>query len=117
TNNVTFENFTGIEDAVQENAINMTVSSSLPYQINAYLVDEIQNANKSKTMDKEILNIKENGESDYQTFENIGKAIILKDNCSAGNDLTHGIDFKLKGGLLYEQSIYKTVIKFEVKQK
>src|SRR5699024_11467308 len=99
------------------NAVNMTVSSSLPYQINAYLVDEIQNANKSKTMDKEILNIKENGESDYQTFENVGEAIILKDNCSAGNDVSHGLDFKLKGGLLYEKDVYKTTMKIEIEQK
>ena len=47
---------------------NLTISSSLPYGINAYLVTEIQNADKSKAVDKSMLNIKANVESIYQAF-------------------------------------------------
>ena len=68
-------------------------------------------------MNKSILNIKENSESIYQAFINTTDKLILKDNCSAGNDLIHGIDLKLKGGIAHEKDVYKTTIKFEAEQK
>lgn len=117
TNSVTFEDFSGIEDMEKTNAVNISINSSLPYQLNAYLPTEIQNSDKSNTMDKRILNIKENSESTYQTFANTTDKIVLKDNCNAGNDLVHGIDIKLKGGIAHEKDVYKTTIKFEAQQK
>lgn len=117
TNFITFEDFSGIEDMVKENALQISVDSSLPYQLNAYLPTEIQNADKSNTMNKDILNIKENSESNYQVFANTTDKIVLKDNCSSGNNLIHNVDIKLKGGIAHEKDIYKTTIKFEVQQK
>ena len=117
TNQITFDEFSGIEDVVKENAVNITINSSLPYQLNAYLPAEIQNSDKTKTLDKSILNIKENSESDYQVFVNTTDKLILKDNCSAGNYLTHGVDLKLAGGIAHEKDVYKTTIKFEAEQK
>ena len=117
TNNITFEDFSGVEDMIKENAVQISINSSLPYQLNAYLPVEIQNSDKSVTMDKDILNIKENSESAYQTFSNTTDNIILKDNCSGGNDLIHNINIKLKGGIAHEKDVYKTTIKFEVEQK
>lgn len=117
TNTITFENFSGVEDIEKLRAINLTINSSLPYELNAYLPVEIQNSDKSKTMDKQIFNIKENSEINYQTFANINQKLILKDNNIAGNDLKHAIDLKLKGGLAYEPDIYKATVKFEVNQK
>ena len=117
TNSITFDDFSGAEDVVKENAINLTIHSSLPYELNAYLPTEIQNSDKSKTMNKEILNIKENSEIDYKNFANINEKVVLKDNCSAGNRLNHGIDIKLKGRIAHEKDVYKTTIRFEVKQK
>ena len=117
TNSITFEDFSGIEDMVKENAVNISINSSLPYQLNAYLPVEIQNSDKSNTMDKDILNIKENSEDIYQTFTNTIDKIILKDNCSAGNDLVHGVDIKLKDGIAHQKDVYKTTIKFEAEQK
>lgn len=117
TNSITFDDFSGVEDAIKENAINLTINSSLPYSINAYLPTEVQNSDKSKTMNKEILNIKENSETDYKNFANINEKVVLKDNCSAGNRLNHGIDIKLKGRVAHEKDVYKTTIKFEVEQK
>lgn len=117
TNSIVFEDFSGIEDMVKENAVQISINSSLPYQLNAYLPTEIQNGDKSNTMDKGILNIKENSEFNYQTFTNITDKIVLKDNCSAGNDLIHGVDVKLKGGIAHEKDVYKTTIKLEAEQK
>ena len=117
TNQISFDDFSGIEDVVKENAVNVTINSSLPYQLNAYLPTEIQNTDKTKTMDKSILNIKENSQSNYQTFTNTTDKIILKDNCSAGNYLTHGVDLKLAGGIAHEKDVYKATIKLEAEQK
>ena len=117
TNLITFEDFNGTEDVIKENIINININSSLPYSLNAYLPVEIQNADKSNTMDKRVLNIKENSEANYQTFTNTTDKIVLKDNCSAGNDLIHGVDIKLKGGIAHEKDVYKTTIKFEAEQK
>ena len=117
TSSITFEDFSGVEDMEKENAVNVTISSSLPYQLNAYLPAEIQSSDKTNTMDKQILNIKENSEDAYQTFTNTTDKIILKDNCPAGNDLIHGVDIKLKGGIAHEKDIYKTTVKFEAEQK
>ena len=117
TNSISFDDFSGIEDVEKINAVNLTINSSLPYQINAYLPTEIQNTDKTKTLDKSILNIKENSESAYQTFNNTTDKIVLKDNCSAGNQLTHGVDLKLSGGIAHEKDVYKAVIKLEVEQK
>ena len=97
--------------------MNISINSSLPYQINAYLPAEIQNSDKSKTLDKSILNIKESSSNDYQTFSNINEKVVLKDNCSAGNQLTHGVDLKLAGGIAHEKDVYKAVIKLEAEQK
>ena len=117
TNQISFDDFSGIEDMEKLNAVNITINSSLPYQINAYLPAEIQNSDKSVTMDKSILNIKESSETAYQTFINTTDKIVLKDNCSAGNQLTHGVDLKLAGGIAHEKDVYKAIIKLEVEQK
>lgn len=117
TNSITFEDFSGVEDIEKNGAVNLSVNSSLPYELNAYLPTEIQNSDKSKTMDKKILNIKEGSELDYKTFDNVNQKLTLKDNNIAGNNKSHAIDLKLKGGLAYEADVYKATIKFEVNQK
>ena len=117
TNSITFDDFSGVEDIEKVNAVNISINSSLPYQLNAYLPVEIQNSDKSVTMNKDILNIKENSEPTYKTFTNTTDKVVLKDNCPSGNDITHGEDVKLKGGLTFEKDIYKTTIKFEAQQK
>lgn len=117
TNTITFEDFSGVEDMVKDNAINITINSSLPYSLNAYIPTEILNSDKSNYMDLEILSIKESTESNYQTFNNINEKLVLKDNNLAGNNLLHSISFKLKGGIAHEKDVYKTTIKFEAEQK
>ena len=117
TNTVTFSDFSGVEEVEKENVINLAIGSSLPYKINAYLENEIQNSDKSKTMDKSMLNIKENGEAAYKEFNNIKTKLVLKDSCVKGNGINHGIDIRLKGNKAFESDVYKTVIRLEVEQK
>ena len=117
TNQISFSDFSGIEDVEKVNAVNVSINSSLPYQLNAYLPAEIQNSDKTKTMNKEILQLKESGESDYKKFININEKVVLKDNCSSGNQLVHSIDIRLKGGVAHEKDVYKAVIKLEAEQK
>ena len=117
TNSITFEDFSGVEDMEKTNAVNITINSSLPYEINAYLPTEIQNSDKSRTMDKRILSIKANSETQYKEFTGINTKLSLLDNQPAGNDIVHPIDLKLNGSIAHEKDVYKTTIKFEAQQK
>lgn len=117
TNSIIFDNYSGVEDIEKLNAINLTISSSLPYKVNAYLASEIQNADKSNIIDKFILNIKANSDTNYKEFMETINPVILLDDQSKGNGISHGIDLKLASNQSYKADIYKTVIKFEVEQK
>ena len=117
TNSITFEDFSGVDNLELNNVINITVNSSLPYRVSAYLVTEIENVDKSKIMNREILNIKASEENNYNHFIDLDTPIILLDNKPSGNGIIHSIDLMLKGGLAFEKDIYKTVIKFEAEQK
>lgn len=117
TNNIVFNNFTGTEDMEELKALNITISSSLPYDLNAYMPTEIYNNDKSNSLNRLILNIKDNSESKYQNFANNRDKITLKENCNAGTNLIHSIDFMLNGGLSEKADTYKTIIKFEAVQK
>lgn len=116
TNQITFEDFSGVDNLEKINAIEININSSLPYQLNAYLVDEIYNSDKSKKIDIDRLNIKDNEDTNYKEFANINEKLILKDGCTSGNNNTHNIDLMLKGSSAYTADIYKTIIKFEVEQ-
>lgn len=117
TNNVLFEDFDGVENMEKTNAINLTVSSSLPYVIKAYLEDEIQNSDKSSVIDKSVLNIKANSDTVYKSFIDTTSPIILLDDQPEGSYNSHGVDIRLNGGLTHKADVYKTTIKFEVEQK
>ena len=117
TNYVSFDNFSGVEDMDMEDAVEITISSSLPYTLSAYLESEIQNSDRSKTLDKSILSIKEDSETNYSSFSNTVDKLILKDNCQYGNSVSHGVDIRLNGGIMHEKNAYKTTIKFEAQQK
>ena len=77
----------------------------------------MQNSDGVKIIDKDRLNIKDSSDIDYKEFITINDKLVLKDNCNAGNDLSHYIDLKLNGGEAYTADIYKTIIKFEAEQK
>lgn len=117
TNNVTFENYSGVEDMEIPNAINISINSSLPYSLNAYIPSEIQNSNKSETMPIDMFNIKEGSQTNYKQFANTIDRIVLKDNCDSGNNNIHNIDLKLASNQAHKPDVYKTTIKFEAVQK
>ena len=117
TNSIVFEDFSGVEDLEKSNAIEISINSSLPYQLNSYLISEIQNADKSETIDKSLLNIKDGSSDDYKAFDNINEKLVLKYNCSSGNGNIHNIDLRLNGSNAHTADIYKTVIKIEAEQK
>ena len=117
TNSITFENYSGVEDLEMLGAVNISINSSLPYQLNAYMPSEIANSDKSKTLPIDILNIKDASESDYKQFANTTDKIVLKDGCAKGNDKVHTIDLKLASNQAHKADIYKTVVKFEAEQK
>ena len=117
TNSIIFEEFSGVENMEKLNAVDITISSSLPYQLNSYLESEIKNSDGSKIIPKELLNIRLNGENDYKAFSNINEKLVLKENCLKGNDNQFSVDLILKGDLTHRADIYKTVIKFEAEQK
>ena len=117
TNSVSFEDCSLVADTEKNNAISISINSSLPYQLNSYLVTEIQNNDKSSTLDIDVLSIKDSSEVDYKNFPDINEKLILKDNCDSGNDKRHNIDLKVKANDGYKADIYKAVIKFEARQK
>lgn len=116
TNSIIFDEVDTTEDTEMQKAVNLTVSSSLPYKVNAYLEDELYN-NKTETLDKSILNIRANGKSAYQAFTDLSTPITLLDDQEAGVDTIHGIDLRLASNDSHKADVYKTSIKFEVIQK
>lgn len=117
TNSVTFDNYSGAEDVTKPNAVNLTVSSSLPYKVNAYLESNIENADGSNDMDISLFNIKDGNDSDFKEFTGIKTPVVLLDGQPKGNGVIHSIDLKLKGSLAHRADIYKAVVKFEIEQK
>ena len=99
------------------NAVEISVSSSLPYSINVYLESEIYNSDKSEKLEKSILNIKSSNSDLYRTFSDISTPIVLIEENESGNTNTHGIDIKFSGGLTPKADVYKTILKFEVVQR
>lgn len=117
TNVVEFTDYSGVEDMEKANAVNITISSSLPYSLSAYMPVEIANSDKSKTLPADILNIKESNETDYKQFANTVDKVVLKDNCVKGNDIVHSLDLKLSSSQAHQADVYKTTIKLEAEQK
>ena len=89
----------------------------MPYQLNSYLLNEIENTDGTKTIDKSVLGIKDSSKDEYKSFNNINEKLVIIDDNEAGNNKKHNIDFRLSSGNSYEADVYKTVIKFEAEQK
>ena len=117
TNSIVFDEFDSTEDMEKLNAVNLTVNSSLPYQLNSYMMTELKNKDNTEIIPKELFNIRLNGETDYKAFNNINEKLILKENCQKGNNNQFSIDLILKGSLTHKADVYKTTLKFEAEQK
>ena len=117
TNSITFDNYSGVEDIEKANAIEISINSSLPYDLNAYLQTEIKGSENSNIMDMDILKIKDSSKDSYQSFSNTTDKVTLNEDCSSGNYISHNIDLKLESSNAYSVDVYKTTIKFEAVQK
>ena len=116
TNQIIFEDYSSVNDLDMNNALQISINSSLPYQLNSYLETEIQNSDGSNVINKDLLHIKDNTDSDYKQFLGINQKLILKEDCEAGSNNIHNIDLKLKASA-HDADIYKATIKFEAEQK
>ena len=117
TNNITFEDFDGTEDVELHKAINLMVSSSLPYDIKSTLATDISNSDKSIILNPMILNIKSSNSNNYKSFTSVGDELVLVSNESSGTNRSHNLDLMLDSGVINEVDVYKATIKFEVIQK
>lgn len=116
TNKITFTDYSGVESIEKTEALILGVDSTLPYNINVYLPQDIQNADKTSMLDRDSLGVKESSESNYNHFLRLNEKIMLKGNNPPGEKVKHGIDLKLNGGKTYKTDVYKTVLKFEIEQ-
>lgn len=116
TNVVTFEDYSGTESLEKLSAIELTVDSTLPYDLNSYLETEIVNKDGDKFLNRNVLNLKESSTTEYKHFNNVKEKLTLLSDCNAGYSKTHSIDMKLNPSV-FETDVYKTVIKFEIEQK
>ena len=117
TSSVTFEGYSGVENIELPDAIKISINSSLPYDLNAYLETSISNKDNSNELDTDLLKIKDGDNSIYQSFISAGNKIVLAEDCASGNNLHHDIDLKLQGDDAISVDVYKTTIKFEAAQK
>lgn len=116
TNQIKFENFTGLEDVEIIKAIEMNVDSDKAYNISASIPNMIRNVDGDKELNPEVLSIKESNAPDYISFTNLNDSVLLMENVASGVN-THTFDFKLNKDKFLEKDSYRAVIKFEINQK
>ena len=117
TNNILFDGYNGVDSMEKQKALNITINSSLPYDLNAYLPEGIVNKDNSNSIPVNSLSLKDSTDINYQPFVNTSDKIVLKSNCEAGESNIHSIDFKLASSQTHKADVYKTTIKFEVEQR
>lgn len=116
TNQIKFENFTGIQDMEKLSAIEMNIDSNKAYDIYALIPSEIKNPNGDKVLSARALSVRESTSPDYTRFENINQKVLLMENVASGVN-THKFDFKLNKDSFSDKDSYRAVIRFEINQK
>lgn len=116
TNNISFDDFDGVEDMEFRSAVDLQIESTLPYDLYSNLEAAISNSDGTSVIDNSLLSIKESSQPAYQIYPSIKAPILLKGNNIAGEN-THYIDIKLNKDIPYKVDVYKTSIKFEAIQK
>ncbi|MBQ8997188.1 MAG: hypothetical protein IJ086_00680 [Clostridium sp.] len=115
TNSVIFEDYSGVDDNEKLNAVDVIVSSSLPYALNTYLETPIE-SNSGNVISNTVLSIRESGGA-YQSFSNTDSKIILNNDCESAESKSHSIDLKVSSDKAINADVYKTTVKFEAIQK
>ena len=116
TNFINFDNIDLASDITMNNIIELSISSSLPYQVTSTLATDIANKDKTNIITPSILSIKANSSSEYKTFNRVGEAITLLSNQPPTSLCTTGIDLRLNSGVPFKTDVYKSVIKIELNQ-
>ena len=94
-----------------------TIVTLADKEINAYLIKEFKNNSQNQTIDNNILHIKEGSQNKYLNFETANKKLTFKDNCLAGDNISHNIDLMLKTDKAIDSDTYHGTIKLEIEQK
>jgi N-acetylneuraminic acid mutarotase len=116
TSQIVFEDFSYIESVEKKNALEITIESSLPYDIKTYLEGDIVGSTYGNKLDNSIINIKSSSESTYKGFSNTVTQLDLFANQPLTEKAIHSIDIKLVANKIKQVDSYKAVLKFEVQQ-
>lgn len=117
TNSITFDNFGSVENQEMNSAVKLSVESSLPYELNACLPQEIRGKETNGVLNPNIVNLKLSTQDSYTPFSDIDTKLHLLDNQTYNNNNTHSIDIMLDSGIMHKKDVYRGIIKFEVNQK
>jgi hypothetical protein len=116
TNDLLFQDFSLEEESISEDVFRITVSSSLPYDINVYLQEDIVGSTFNKKLDNQVISLKSSLDNEYKTFADNSKFFKLLSNQSFGMKNIHDIDAKIDGKKMAIVDIYKILLKIEVQQ-
>lgn len=116
TNQIKFEDFTGLQDVEIIGAIEMNIDSDKAYDISASIPTIIRNVDGNKELDATVLSIKESNSPDYISFPSLNQSVLLVEDIASGVN-THTFDFKLNKDKFLEKDSYRAVVKFEINQK
>jgi hypothetical protein len=115
-NSIIFDNFSVLESCEKLSVLELTVSSSLPYNIKSSIESDIFGSNSGNKIDKSILSIKTSKDNTYKDFSESITVLTLAENQSIGENIKHTIDIRLNAGKIKKMDIYKTILKFEIEQ-
>ena len=116
TNQIKFEDFTGLQDVEIIEAIEINIDSDRAYDISASIPTMIRNVEGDKELDATVLSIKESNSPDYISFPSLNQSVLLLEDVASGVN-THTFDFKLNKDKFLEKDSYRAVVKFEINQK
>lgn len=113
TNSIEFTGVNHSEDSILEKAVNIEVSSLLPYDINVSIENDIKSLNSNTVLPKSVFSIKESSNPVYSTFDDLGEINVVS-NAPAGDFKTHSLDLKLNSSSHSIKENYRAVFKVEV---
>lgn len=112
TNNITFDYLNVSEDTVLNRAIELDVTSTLPYNINMYIEGDIVSNTNSTSLNNNVFSVKESNSTNFLTFDDTGIVSVLSNN-PAGVANSHSIDVRLNTSTNIIRDVYKAVFKIE----
>lgn len=116
TNNIIFDYLNVSEDTVLYRAIDLDVTSTLPYDINMYIEGDIVSNTNPKNLNNNVFSVKESSSTDFLTFDETG-AISVLSNIPAGVANSYGIDIRLNTSTNIIRDVYRAVFKIEAVTK